>query len=167
MKTVRVPDYTNKTPSKHFEQKMSSSTPLKIFIQRAQNRNKNNWNYRLHKLGTSKVLRTDGQTEGRTDGVDRLLDLLLLSNDRLYNKIHAAKWHIKFFFQDLKPACQQRKKQLVDKNKLSNCLVLVMKINTHELRSLYIFLKPIQNITQYIFICYSVSKHTNSNSQRN
>ena len=100
------------------------------------------------------MLRTDEQTEGRTDGVDRLLDVLLLSNDRLYNKIHAAKWHIKFIFQDLKPACQQRKKQLVDKNKLSNCLVLVMKINTHELRSLYIFLKPIQNITQYIFICY-------------
>ena len=25
------------------------------------------WSYRLHKLGTPKVLRTDGQTDGRTD----------------------------------------------------------------------------------------------------
>ena len=33
--------------------------------------NENFWNYRLHKLGTPKVLRTDV----RTDGVDPLLDL--------------------------------------------------------------------------------------------
>ena len=31
-------------------------------------RNENFWSYRLHKLGTPKVLRTDGQTDGRTDG---------------------------------------------------------------------------------------------------
>ena len=30
-------------------------------------RNENFWSYRLHKLGTPKVLRTDGQTDGRTD----------------------------------------------------------------------------------------------------
>ena len=31
-------------------------------------RNENFWSYRLHKLGTPKVLRTDGQTDGRPDG---------------------------------------------------------------------------------------------------
>ena len=31
-------------------------------------RNKNFWSYRLHKLGTPKVLRTDRRTDGRTDG---------------------------------------------------------------------------------------------------
>ena len=31
-------------------------------------RNENVWSYRLHKLGTPKVLRTDRQTDGRTDG---------------------------------------------------------------------------------------------------
>ena len=30
-------------------------------------RNENFWSYRLHNLGTPKVLRTDGQTDGRTD----------------------------------------------------------------------------------------------------
>ena len=30
-------------------------------------RNKNFWSYRLHKLGTPKVLRTDRRTDGRTD----------------------------------------------------------------------------------------------------
>ena len=34
--------------------------------------------YRLRKLGTRKVLRTDRQKEGWTDGVDPLLDLLSL-----------------------------------------------------------------------------------------
>ena len=31
-------------------------------------RNKNFWSYRLHKVGTPKVFRTDRQTDGRTDG---------------------------------------------------------------------------------------------------
>ena len=31
-------------------------------------RNKNFWSYRLHKLGTPKVFRTDRRTDGRTDG---------------------------------------------------------------------------------------------------
>ena len=31
-------------------------------------RNKNFWSYRLHKLGTPKVLRTDRRTDGQTDG---------------------------------------------------------------------------------------------------
>ena len=31
-------------------------------------RNENFWSYRLHKLGTPKVLRTDGQTEDRRSG---------------------------------------------------------------------------------------------------
>ena len=31
-------------------------------------RNENFWSYRLHKLGTPKVLRTDGRTDRRTDG---------------------------------------------------------------------------------------------------
>ena len=30
-------------------------------------RNENFWSYRLHKLGTPKVLRTDGRTDGQTD----------------------------------------------------------------------------------------------------
>ena len=30
-------------------------------------RNENFWSYRLHKLGTPKVLRTDRRTDGRTD----------------------------------------------------------------------------------------------------
>ena len=29
--------------------------------------NKNCWSYKLHKLGTPKVLRTDGRTDGRTE----------------------------------------------------------------------------------------------------
>ena len=45
-------------------------------------RNKNFWSYRLHKLGTPKVLRTDRRTDGRTDGVDPLLDLLSLKRRR-------------------------------------------------------------------------------------
>ena len=45
-------------------------------------RNKNFWSYRLHKLGTPKVLRTDGWTDGRTDGVDPLIDLLSLKRRR-------------------------------------------------------------------------------------
>ena len=68
--------------------KCLSSTPLKSekkIMKRAQNRrctssiceqsfgkvwmkrNKNFWSYRLHKLGTPKVLRTDGRTDRRTD----------------------------------------------------------------------------------------------------
>ena len=43
-----------------------------------QSLNENFWSYRLHKLGTPKVLRTDGRTDRQTDGVDPLLDLLLL-----------------------------------------------------------------------------------------
>ena len=31
-------------------------------------RNENFWSYRLHKLGTPKVLRTDGRTDRRMDG---------------------------------------------------------------------------------------------------
>ena len=31
-------------------------------------RNENFWSYRLHKLGTPKVLQTDGRTDRRTDG---------------------------------------------------------------------------------------------------
>ena len=31
-------------------------------------KNENFWSYRLHKLGTPKVLWTDGQTDGRADG---------------------------------------------------------------------------------------------------
>ena len=31
-------------------------------------RNENFWSYRLHKLGTLTVLRTDRRTDGRTDG---------------------------------------------------------------------------------------------------
>ena len=31
-------------------------------------RNENFWSYRLHKLGTPKVLQTDGQTDRRMDG---------------------------------------------------------------------------------------------------
>ena len=31
-------------------------------------RNENCWSYRSHKLGTPKVLRTDGRTDRRTDG---------------------------------------------------------------------------------------------------
>ena len=38
--------------------------------------------YRLHKLGTPKVLWTDDQTDRRTDGVDTLLDLLSLKRHR-------------------------------------------------------------------------------------
>ena len=50
-------------------------------------RKENFLSYRLHKLGTPKVLRTDGRTEdgrtaGRTDGVDPLLDLLSLKRRR-------------------------------------------------------------------------------------
>ena len=45
-------------------------------------RNENFWSYRLRKLVTPYVLRTDRQTGGRTDGwmdgVDPLLDLLSL-----------------------------------------------------------------------------------------
>ena len=38
-------------------------------------RNKNFRSYRLHKLGTPKVLRTDRRTDGRTDGrTDRRTD---------------------------------------------------------------------------------------------
>ena len=90
MKTVRVTDYTNQTPSKQFGRKCLSSTPLKnekIFTKCAQNRwcissiceqslckvlNKRNENfrsYRLHKLGTPKVLWTDKQTDGQTEWI--------------------------------------------------------------------------------------------------
>ena len=76
------------TPKVLRTDKCLSSTPLKNekkIMKRAQNRrctssiceqsfgkvwmkrNKNFWSYRLHKLGTPKVLRTDGQTDGRTD----------------------------------------------------------------------------------------------------
>ena len=42
-------------------------------------KNENFQSYRLHKLGTPNVLRTDsGLTEGRTDRVDRVLDQLSL-----------------------------------------------------------------------------------------
>ena len=84
-KMLEVTDYTNQTPSKHFwTEKCLSSTPFKneeIFMKFAQNkrctssicekslckvwiiRNENFWSYRLHKLGTPKVLRTDRQME--------------------------------------------------------------------------------------------------------
>ena len=82
LKTVGVTDYTNQTTPTHFgwKKKCLSPTPVKnrkIFIKCAQNRrctssmceqpvckvlikrNENFWSYRLHKLGTPKVLRTD------------------------------------------------------------------------------------------------------------
>ena len=84
MDTVGVTDYTNYAPPKHFGWKNClSPTPLKNekkIMKRAQNRrctssicvqslgkvwikrNENFWSYRLHKLGTPKVLRTDGPT---------------------------------------------------------------------------------------------------------
>ena len=34
-------------------------------------RNKNFWSYRLHKLGTPKVFRTDGRTDGRSGPITR------------------------------------------------------------------------------------------------
>ena len=36
----------------------------------------NSLSFRLHKIGTLYVFRTDGQTDERTNGVERLLDLL-------------------------------------------------------------------------------------------
>ena len=103
------------TPMHFGRKKYLSSTPVKnkkIFIKCAQNRrctssiyeqswgkvwiswNENCWSYRLHKLGTPKVLQTDGRTDGRTnentnertdrrtDGLDPLLDLLSLKRRR-------------------------------------------------------------------------------------
>ena len=86
VKTAGVTDYTNETPPKHFGWiKYLSLTDLKkekIYIKCAQNRrctssiceqplwevwikrNESFWSYRLHKLGTPKVLQTDGQREG-------------------------------------------------------------------------------------------------------
>ena len=90
MKTVGVTDYTNQTPSTDFRwKKCLSPTPLKnenIFIKWAQNRrctssiceqpvckvwikrNESFWSYRLHKLGTPKVLRKDRQRNGQKGG---------------------------------------------------------------------------------------------------
>ena len=90
MKTVGVTDYTNQTPPTHFGGKKMSKCNTrkteKLFMKWAQNgrctssiceqtlckvqikRNENFWSSRLHKLGTSKVLRVNRRTERQTDG---------------------------------------------------------------------------------------------------
>ena len=44
--------------------------------------NENFWSYRLHKLGTPKVMQMDGWMDGGTDRVEPLLDLLSLKRRR-------------------------------------------------------------------------------------
>ena len=83
MKTVGVTDYTNQTPPKHFGwKKCLSSTPVKNekisnvhkmggahlqcinnYYGKFEYKGMKTWSYRLHKLGTPKVLQTDRWTE--------------------------------------------------------------------------------------------------------
>ena len=110
IKTVGVTDYTNQTPSQHFDRKKCLSSTHPKMRNSLSNVEKNRrctslmceqslckvlnikdvnfWSYKLHKLGTPKVLWTDIRTDGKN---------VLIQHPSKYEKIFikcAQKVHV-------------------------------------------------------------------------